>query len=251
MQDAVIPINPLLAAVLLALVAFAATVAAAGGLGTGRATVNAALRATAQLAAVSVVIAVVLRSGWLTAGFVMLMFVAAALTSASRVTGSWRAGGWVALPIAAGLTPVLTLLLGSRLVPPSGIAVVPIAGILIGNAMTATSLAGRRALDELRTRYGEYEAALALGLTGRSAALEVCRPSASWALVPALDQTRTVGLVTLPGAFVGVLLGGASPLEAGAAQLLVLIGVLAVQSVAVLITVELVASGRVVSEAGT
>ncbi|MFI6743032.1 ABC transporter permease [Nonomuraea sp. NPDC050451] len=29
--------------------------------------------------------------------------------------------------------------------------------------------------------------------------------------MPALDQTRTVGLVTLPNAFVGMLLGGASP----------------------------------------
>jgi len=35
--------------------------------------------------------------------------------------------------------------------------------------------------------------------------------AAALALVPGLDQTRTVGLVTLPGAFVGVLLAGASP----------------------------------------
>jgi putative ABC transport system permease protein len=31
------------------------------------------------------------------------------------------------------------------------------------------------------------------------------------ALVPALDQTRTTGLVTLPGAFVGALFGGPAP----------------------------------------
>lgn len=247
MRDAVIPISPLLAVVLVVLVAVAATVAAAGGLGTGRATVVAAVRATVQLAAVSLVIAAVLRSGWLTVGFVVLMYVAASLTSARRVTRH-ASGTWAAVPIAAGTGPVLALLLGSTLVPLSGIAVVPIAGILIGNAMTATSLAGRRALDELHTRHGEYEAALALGFTDRAAAVEVCRPSASWAMVPALDQTRTVGLVTLPGAFVGVLLGGASPLEAGAAQLLVLIGVLAVQSVAVLITIELVAAGRIAQD---
>jgi putative ABC transport system permease protein len=118
---------------------------------------------------------------------------------------------------------------------------VPIAGILIGGAMTATSLAGRRALDTLRTRHGEVEAALALGLTDREAVLLMCRPNASEALLPALDQTRTVGLVTLPGAFVGVLLGGASPVEAGAAQLLVLVGLLAVETIAVVVTIELVA----------
>src|SRR5262249_14146738 len=141
--------------------------------------------------------------------------------------------------------PVLALLLATRVVPPRPVAVVPIAGILIGGAMTATSLAGRRALDELRTRHGEYEAALSIGLTDREAALEICRPAAGQALVPVLDQTRTVGLVTLPGAFVGVLLGGASPVRAGITQLLVLVSLLAVESVAVLVAVELVARGRI------
>ena len=115
-----------------------------------------------------------------------------------------------------------------------------IAGILIGGAMTATSLAGRRALDELRDRHGEFEAALALGFLPRDAALEVCRPTSGLALVPALDQTRTVGLVTLPGAFVGVLLGGGSAAQAGATQLLVLVALLAVEAIAVAVTVELV-----------
>ena len=72
----------------------------------------------------------------------------------------------------------------------------------------------------------------------------MCRERAADALIPVLDQTRSVGLVTLPGAFVGMLLGGASPVQAGAVQLLVLVGLLAVQTVAVLITIELVAAGR-------
>ena len=88
-------------------------------------------------------------------------------------------------------------------VPMTGIALVPVCGIVIGGSMTATSLAGRRALDELTTRHGEYEAALSLGLMERDAAMELVRPAARQALVPAMDQTRTVGLVTLPGAFGG------------------------------------------------
>jgi putative ABC transport system permease protein len=131
----------------------------------------------------------------------------------------------------------------SGAVPPTGIAIVPVAGIVIGGAMTATSLAGRRALDELRNRHGEYEAALALGFLPRDAALEVCRPTAGQALVPALDQTRTVGLVTLPGAYVGVLLGGGSAIQAGATQVLVLVALLAVEATAAAVTVELVAGG--------
>ena len=61
--------------------------------------------------------------------------------------------------------------------------------------------------------------------------------------MPALDQTRTVGLVALPGAFVGVLLGGGSAAQAGATQLLVLVALLAAEAVAVAVTVELVAGG--------
>jgi putative ABC transport system permease protein len=87
------------------------------------------------------------------------------------------------------------------------------------------------------------EAALSLGFVDRDAAIEVIRPSARDALVPALDQTRTVGLVTLPGAFVGVLLGSGDPVQAGAAQVLVLVGLLAAETIAVLVTIELIARG--------
>ena len=127
--------------------------------------------------------------------------------------------------------------------PLSGVALVPVAGILVGGAMTATVLAGRRGLDDLAARRGEVEAALSLGFEQREAALMVCRPAAAEALVPGLDQTRTVGLVALPGAFVGTLLGGASPLQAGAVQVLVLVALLAVQAIAVALTVELLARG--------
>jgi putative ABC transport system permease protein len=230
--------------VLLLLTLLAAVIVWLGRLGSSRSVVVAAVRAAAQLAAVSVLIAVVLRSGWWTALFVVLMCTVAALTSAGRI-GSVRTAWPAGAAIAAGVVPVLALLLATGAVIVKPIVLIPIAGILIGGAMTATSLAGVRALDELRARRGEYEAALALGLLPRAAALEVCRPSAGQALIPALDQTRTVGLVTLPGAFVGVLLGGGSPVQAGVTQLLVLIALLAVEAVAVLVTVELVARGLI------
>ena len=116
-------------------------------------------------------------------------------------------------------------------------------GGLIGGTMTATALAGRRALDELHARRGEVEAALGLGLLPRDAALEIARPAAAQSLVPVVDQTRTVGLVPLPGAFVGMLLGGATPVEAGAVQVLVLVLLLAVEHVAAAVALE--ARGRI------
>ena len=93
------------------------------------------------------------------------------------------------------------------------------------------------------------EAALALGLEERDARLEICRTAAATSLVPVLDQTRTVGLVTLPGAFVGMLLGGASPVQAGAVQLFVLVALLLVESVAIVAVLELVGRGLVAAKA--
>ncbi|MEC3974114.1 ABC transporter permease [Amycolatopsis sp. H20-H5] len=244
MTDAAIAFGPVLFVVLAVLTLFGAAVVHFGRLGQGRAVVLAAVRAVAQLAAVSLVITAILRSGWLTGLFVLVMFSIAALTSARRIGVAVRAH-WVALALGAGVVPVLGLVLAAGVVPWKPIAVVPIAGIVIGGAMSANSQASRRALDELKARNGEYEAALALGFLPRPAALEICRPSAGQALIPALDQTRTVGLVTLPGAYVGVLLGGAGPLQAGVTQVLVLIGLLAAESVSVLVAVQLVASGRI------
>ncbi|BCL18024.1 ABC transporter permease [Micromonospora sagamiensis] len=243
MTSTMLVTGPRLAVALVALTALAAVVVTLGRLGHGRQIVVAAVRAAVQLTAVSLLIVVIVESVAATAGFVLLMWVVAAATSGRRITGTGR-GWWAAVPVGVGSLPVVVALLAAGLLPPRGIAVVPVAGILIGGAMTATSLAGRRALDELTSRRGEVEAGLALGLLPRDAVLLVCRPAAGQALVPALDQTRTVGLVTLPGAFVGVLLGGADPLTAGVTQLFVLIGLLAVEAVAVVVTMELVASGR-------
>jgi putative ABC transport system permease protein len=52
------------------------------------------------------------------------------------------------------------------------------------------------------------------------------------ALIPNLDQTRSTGIVTLPGAFIGALFGGASPVEAARFQVVVLSGILLAQTVA-------------------
>jgi putative ABC transport system permease protein len=253
--SSLVDVGPGLAVALVALTVLAAAAGRLSGLGQERPVVVAALRATVQLAAVAAVLLVVVDSLLLSAAFVLLMVTVAAVTAAGRVTGRpVRAPGAprrllsAAGPVVVGAAPVVALVLGSGTVPLRGTAVIPVAGIIVGGAMTATSLSGRRLRDELTARRGEVEAALALGLLPRDAVLLVGRPVAGTALVPPLDQTRTVGLVTLPGAFVGVLLGGGSPLEAGAAQLLVLVGLLAAEVLAVWTVTELIARGALLDD---
>ncbi|MGQ4271472.1 ABC transporter permease [Nocardiopsis changdeensis] len=241
-ESELLVVGPALAVAVVVAVAAAAGVSALGRLGHGLAVLRAGGRAVLQLGAVSFLIAAVVSSGPLTLGFVAVMLTVAALTAGRRITSArWRPL-WVFLPVCLPVVPVVVALLLTGLTPVSGLAVIPLTGILTGGALTATVLAGRRATEELRTRRGEVEAALSLGLSPRGAALEIGRPAAS-ALLPALDQTRTVGLVTLPGAFVGMLLGGATPFEAGAVQVFVLAGLLLVESLAIVLTVELVARG--------
>jgi putative ABC transport system permease protein len=247
--QALLPLDRTLGVVLAVLLLAAVGVAALARLDQddgrpyARALLTAGLRAAVQLAAVSAVIGWVVGAVPSLLGFVGLMLAVAIRTAGRRITSNatWR---WAAVPIVAGVLPVLAVLLLTGLVPLRGIALIPVAGILTGGALTATVLAGRRALEELETRRGEVEAALALGFPLREARLEIARPAAAGALLPGLDQTRTVGLVTLPGAFVGMLLGGASPVTAAAVQLFVLVALLLVQVVAVAVVLELIAYDR-------
>jgi len=239
--------GPALAVALVLLVAMAVAASAVGGLRRGRAIGVAALRAVVQLALVALVITAVLSHLVWSALFAALMFGVATATSARRVEAP-RRWPWVALALAAGVLPVLAVVFLSGAVPWNGPSLVPVAGIIIGGTMSAHSLAGRRAFAALRDEVGSYEAGLSIGLTRAQAVTEVIERRLPEALVPGLDQTRTVGLVTLPGAFVGVLLGGGTPLQAGAAQILVLVGLLAAQTTAVVVAHRLIRSARLLPD---
>ncbi|HEV2311345.1 MAG TPA: ABC transporter permease, partial [Acidimicrobiia bacterium] len=95
-----------------------------------------------------------------------------------------------------------------------GRTLVPIAGMMIGNSMTATVLAGRRLTDELHDKRDEVEARLALGQPSRQAATPYVRAALRAALTPQIETTKATGLVFLPGAMTGLILAGVSPFHA-------------------------------------
>ncbi len=121
--------------------------------------------------------------------FLAVMYAVASFTSARRITSD-RSGRCAVLPVAAGVIPVLGLVLASGVVPlnlPPGV------------------------------RAGASPGA---GSDAQPSVWSPCR--AHWW---------------------GVLLGGGTPIDAGAAQVLVLVGLLAAESIAVVVTGELVARG--------
>jgi putative ABC transport system permease protein len=209
---------------------------------------TAAVRAAVQLAAVAMVLAAAMSRLWSSVVVLAVMFTVASVTAARRSEAS-RGSMWLTAALAAGMAAVIPLLLLTGVVPLTGVALVPVFGIVLGGTMTAAAVAARRALDALNLRAGEVEAALSLGLSERDSRMEVIERPLSDALLPNLDQARTAGLVTLPGAFVGVLLATGSATQAAAVQVLVLVSLLLSQTCGVAVTGELVARGRLVRSA--
>ena len=56
------------------------------------------------------------------------------------------------------------------------------------------------------------------------------------ALVPTVDQTRVVGLISLPGTMTGLIIAGVDPLEAIRYQIIVMYMLLAAWAVSALVT---------------
>jgi len=213
------------------LIAGSLTVLTWAGISQRRAVLLASARAVVQLAFVAAVLRGVFQAPWTVVLVLAVMFSVASFTAARRLRGQLGAGRAVAASCAAGSVVVIGLIVGLPVLSRDLRTLVAVSCIVFGGTMTAATLAGRRLSDGLRRRRDEIEAWLSVGATPRQAIRAIARDAAFEALVPALDQTRTVGLVTLPGAFVGALLGGASATAAARFQVVVLIGLLCAESI--------------------
>ncbi|WP_066516420.1 ABC transporter permease [Curtobacterium ammoniigenes] len=186
----------------------------------------AVLRGTLQLAAISLVLAGVIRSPVWIAVALLVMFSVAVWTAAGRLGRVRERIRPVAAAMAAGILVSLAIVFSTGAIAFTPRYVLAIGGIVIGNAMTIATLSGRRFVELADDRWEEVEGWLALGATPRRATADIVRRAIHAAMVPTTDQTRTTGLVTLPGAFVGAVFGGVSPVEAGRFQIVVLAAII-------------------------
>lgn len=200
------------------------------------------VRAVVQLAVVGLVIRVVFTTPGLAPVYLLVMLGAATWTSGRRLRRVRHCYPIAGAAIVSGAAVTTAVVFGVHALSFGARTAVPFCAQIIGGAMAATSLSGQRLIDGVATEWDQVEGWLAIGAAPRQAVRDLARTAAARALVPALDQTRNVGLVTLPGAFVGLLLGGATPLQAGRLQLLVLAGLLAAETVAVVVGTALLAA---------
>jgi len=174
-------------------------------------------RAMAQLLVVGALLHVLFQAqhavawSWL---WVLVMVVFAAVTVQRRARD---VPDMFVLALAAFATSAvvsLGVLFGLGVFPLRAQALIPLAGMMVGNAMTATVLVGRRVFEELRDKRGEVEARLALGIPSREAARPYVRSALRTALIPQIESTKAVGIVFLPGAMTGLILAGTDPVKA-------------------------------------
>jgi putative ABC transport system permease protein len=201
----------------------------------------AALRAFVQLTAIGFVINAIFKSDQLVFVFLLVgvMVVVGAFTARHRARAVPGAFWPLLIALALAGTATLGLIVALGVFEPKPRFLVPVGGMVIGNAMTSAAVALNRLGDEMRAQAREIEATLALGATATEATRPLIRRSLRSGLIPLIDQTKTTGLVAFPGVLVGSLLAGADAQDAVRLQLVLLYALLGAVSIAALTAMAL------------
>jgi putative ABC transport system permease protein len=196
----------------------------------------ATLRSFIQLTAVGYVIKAIFNSNslWVVALLLAVMVAVGTWTARSRAKNV--PGATLPIAIALGLAAATTIgmVVALGVFEPKARFLVPVGGMVIGNAMTSAAVALNRLADEVRGNARMIEATLALGATASQATAGLASRSLRSGMIPVIDQTKTTGIVAFPGVMVGSLLAGAEPVQAVRLQLVllwVLMGAVALSAV--------------------
>ena len=186
-------------------------------------------RAMVQLLLVGQALALILEddapvaAAW---GWVALMVFFAAATVRRRAPEVPGAFSVSLLAMGSASVLSLTVVFALGIYPPEPRAIVPIAGMMIGNSISGTVSAARRVIAELSGNRPEVEARLALGQPWSEASRPYVRAALRTALTNQIETTKGLGLVALPGTMTGLILAGVDPVDAvlvqGAVMFLIL-----------------------------
>ncbi|CAL4895971.1 unnamed protein product [Urochloa decumbens] len=207
-----------------AVVAMAVALSSAQRLRLEREILHATGRVFLQLSAVGFVLHFIFAQKnalWILLAYLFMVTVAG-YTAGQRANGvpGGKYIAWVSIAASTGITVLVVVVL--KVFPFTPQYIVPIAGMMVGNAMAATGVTMKQLREDVEIQRNMVETALALGATPRQATLQQVRSSLGIALSPVIDSAKTVGLITLPGSMTGLIMGGASPLEAIQLQIVVM-----------------------------
>ncbi len=202
-------------------------------------------RATGQLLLVGLGLGLVLSDdapliwSWLWVAGIIVFAAVTVQRRAPAIPGLFRVA--VAAQV---LTAVISLgvIFGLSIFPLEARTLVPVSGMILGNALSSAVLASRRLVEEFTDKRDELEARLALGCASHDAARPYLRVVLRTAMTPQIESTKAVGLVFLPGAMTGLVLAGVDPLDAVLVQLALMLLILG--GVATVSTVITLGAGR-------
>lgn len=159
-------------------------------------------------------------------GILGIMLTIAAIVANNRIKNKKKGlllMVWGSLLVSTGLTLSYALIV---IIQPdnwySPQYLIPLAGMVFGNAMNSASLAGERLANDIIHNSLEVETYLCLGATPKQAILTYRKDAIRVGLIPTLNQMMVVGIVSLPGMFTGQVLAGSDPLNAASYQILIL-----------------------------
>ena len=200
------------------------------GLALERPLLIAALRTAVQLFLVGFVIKTLfaLASPLWTGLMVLVMLLAAGYEvqarQSRRFTGAWAYGlGTLSVAAGAGLVTLLAL---TAIVQPEPWHqpryAIPLLGMILGNAMTAVSLALESLATAASRERAGIEARLALGADRALALRSVSHQALRTGLMPIINAMSAAGVIALPGMMTGQILAGVDPVEAVKYQILIM-----------------------------
>ncbi|AOV96627.1 iron export ABC transporter permease subunit FetB [Edwardsiella hoshinae] len=221
----------------LALVAIALVISGREKLGLGRDILWSISRAIVQLIVVGYVLKYIfhLDNALLTLLMVLFICVNAAWNAKKRSKGLSNAFAMSLIAIVTGTALTLTILIVSGSIVFTPMQVIPIAGMIAGNAMVAVGLCYNNLRQRFHDERQRVQEMLSLGATPKQASAAIIRASIKAAMIPTVDSAKTVGLVSLPGMMSGLIFAGIDPVKAIRYQIMVTFMLLSTASLSTII----------------
>jgi putative ABC transport system permease protein len=116
---------------------------------------------------------------------------------------------------------------------------IPLAGMIMGNCLSANVIAMRDFYQTARRQESMFLIRLAQGANLKEAQRPFARQAIENALSPNIARTATIGLVSLPGMMTGVILGGNDPMAAIKYQIAIMVAIFAGLGISVYLGIRL------------
>lgn len=171
---------------------------------------------------------------------IVIMITVATLNARKKGVGIQGITWKIATALIAVEVVTQGILLGLNIVPATAQFIIPISGMMIGNAMVLSILFLNRLQAELEAHENEIELILSLGGTPQQAVSRNVKAAIRASMIPTIEAQKTIGLVQLPGMMSGQIIGGASPVDAVQFQILIIFALLTCATLASVILAALV-----------